>query len=232
MEYDSSLQHEPELLEEVLATATIALAKDRGVQALRRSEARSRALLGVLPDVMIRTDREGRYLEVQGNRSGLVRPPEDLIGLTIRDTLPPELVERILDCIARTLDGGRLRTLEYELDVDGERRRFEARMIPSGEDEVVSVVRDFTAEWRLREEVEARLEDVDRERHFAATVVNAAPVVLLLVDDDGRIVRFNATGERLFGHRDGDAVRGRPFWDVFVAPEDREAARCVLASLA
>jgi PAS domain S-box-containing protein len=231
IEYDASLRHEPELLEEVLATARLALEKDRGLQALRRSEARSRALLGVLPDVMIRTDREGTYLEVQGNRSGLVRPAEELIGLTIRDTLPPDLVEEILACIARTLDCGCLQTLEYELEVGGERRDFEARMIPSGDDEVVSVVRDFTAERRLQDEVAARLGEVERERQFASAVGNTAPVVILLVDAEGRIVRLNATGERLLGYPRDETIHGRPFWDVFVDLDDHARARDVVAAL-
>jgi PAS domain S-box-containing protein len=181
---------------------------------------------------MIRTNRKGAYLEVQGNRAALVRPAEELSGLTIRDTLPPELVTQILPCIERALDTGELQTLEYELEVRGERRHFEARMIPSGSDEVVSVVRDFTEQRRLQDEVQARLREIEREQEFVATVVNTAPAIFVLVDAEGRIVRFNTTCERLTWYPDDDKVRGRPFWEVFVAPDDHEAARRVLASLA
>src|SRR5205814_346971 len=59
-----------------------------------------------------------------------------------------------------------------------------------------------------------------------------APVVFLLIDPDGRVVRFNATGEQLLGYADDDEVRGRRFWDVFVAQEDRERAKGMLAALA
>ena len=231
IEYDASLSHEPELLEEVVAATRLTLEKDRGLQLLRLSEARGRALLSVLPDAMIRTNRDGVYLEVQGNRAGLVRPAEDLIGLSIRDTLPPGLVEPILACIDRTLATGRLQTLEYELDLDGERRSFEARMIPSGTDEVVSVVRDFTAERQLREELTARLEELEREQKFIATVVNTAPVILVLLDRAGRVVGLNTTCERLAGYDDATA-RGRPYWEVFVDPADHDAARELVAGLA
>jgi PAS domain S-box-containing protein len=232
VEYDASLRHEPELLEEVLATARLALEKDRGLQAFRQSEARGRALLGILPDVMIRTNREGAYLEVEGNREALVRPADELIGLTIRETLPPGLVVQILDCIARALDTGERQTLEYELEVRDELRHFEARMIPSGEDEVVTIVRDFTEQRRLQAEIQERLREIEREQEFVATVVNTAPAIFLLVDAEGRIVRFNTTAEKLTWHKDDGAVRGRPFWEIFVHPDDREAARRVLAVLA
>ncbi len=232
VEYDASLSHEPELVEEVFATARLTLEKDRGVQALRQSEARGRALLGILPDVMIRTNREGAYLEVEGNRDALVRPAEEMIGLTIRDTLPPGLVVQILDCIARTLDSGERQTLEYELEVRGELRSFEARMIPSGEDEVVTIVRDFTEQRRLQAEIQERLREIEREQEFVATAVNTAPAIFLLVDAEGRIVRFNTTAEKLTWYADDETTRGRPFWEVFVEPGDHEAARRVLATLA
>jgi hypothetical protein len=44
--HDSALRHQQALLDEVVSTARLAIQRDRGLQALRRSEGRSRALLG------------------------------------------------------------------------------------------------------------------------------------------------------------------------------------------
>jgi PAS domain S-box-containing protein len=232
IEYDASLSFEPELLEEVLAAARLTLEKDQRVHQLRLSEARSRALLRVLPDAMIRTNRDGVYLEIQGNREGLVRPAEEMIGLSIGDTLPPDLVERVLACIDRTLTTGEPQTLLYELDVQGESRSFEARMMPSSGEEVVSVVRDVTAERRLREELTARLAELEREQRFTKTVVSTAPVMFLLLDPSGRITSFNRTCELLSGYDSNEAVWGRPFWEVFVDPADHALAREAIAAAA
>ena len=232
IEYDASLRHEPELLEEVLATARLALEKDRDVQALRSVEARQRALLNAMPDLMIRTGRDGTYLDIQGDPSGLARPAEELIGRTIWDVLPTETAARLMEIVQRTLDTGISQTVEYQLDLDGERRDFEARMVKSGDDEVLAVVREFTERRRLQDELRARLVEIEREQEFARTVVDVAPIVFLLVDPDGKIVRFNDTCQELSGVLDDDRARGRPFWDVFVVPEDRESARRVLAQLA
>ena len=231
IEYDASLSHEPELLEEVLAAVRLNLQKEQALQVVRLGEARSRALLSALPDAMIRTNREGAYLEVQGNRAALVRPAEDLVGLTIHDTLPPYLVELVLATIDRTLATEQLQTLEYELEVNGVLRSFEARMIPSGPDEVVSVVRDFTSERELRAELTLRLRELEREQLFTATVVNTAPVIFLLLDAAGRIVRFNSTCERLTGVADDESIRGRLFWDAFIDPADHSLAKELLAVL-
>ena len=44
--------------------------KGSGPEALRRSEARLRALLDAIPDLMIRFDRDGTYTDICGNVSG------------------------------------------------------------------------------------------------------------------------------------------------------------------
>ena len=58
---------------------------------------------------------------------------------------------------------------------------------------------------------------------FTRTVVNTAPIVLMLCDEEGGIIRFNDTTERLTGRADDERVWGRRFWEIFVHPEDAPA---------
>ncbi len=221
--HDSALRHHPALLDEVVSTARLAIQKDRGLQALRRSEARSRALLDALPDLMFRIARDGTYLEVKGDASALVVPRERLIGSTVQDVLPRDVSETFLEALAARRRG--VQTIEYRLTIDGEPRDFEARLVPSGDDEVVVIVRDFTDRTRLEQEAAHRLAAIQREQEFTRAVVNVAPVIFLLVDPAGGIVRFNDHTERLFGIRDDDQVRGRKWWDVFLPEENRAHAQ-------
>jgi PAS domain S-box-containing protein len=222
--HDAALLHEQALLDEVVAAARLAIQKDRGLQALRRSEARGRALLGAIPDLMFRMARDGTYLEVQGDPESLVLPRDQLIGANVREVLPPDVAEAYLEGLAMPASKG-VYTTEYRLMIDGEPRDFEARMVPSGDDEVVVIVRDFTDRTRLEEELARRLREVEHEQEFTRTVVNTAPIVLILCDDEGRVVRFNDTCEALFGIPDDESAWGRFVWDVFVAPEDADAVR-------
>jgi PAS domain S-box-containing protein len=232
IEYDTSLQHEPELLEEVIAAARLSLEKDRGVQALRQAEARQRALLNAMPDLMIRTSRNGTYLDVQGNPDALARPPHELIGQTIWDVLPAETATPLMECVLRTLDTGAPQSIEYQLELDGLPRDFEARMVKSGDEEVLAVVREMTERRRLQDELRSRLAEIEREQEFTRGVVDTAPVIIVLVDSEGGIVRYNATCENIFGRPDDELARGRPYWEVFVEPEEWDRARGVLDQLA
>ena len=228
--HDAALLHQRALLDEVVSTARVAIQKDRGVQALRRTEARSRALLDAIPDLMFRIARDGTYLEAKGRRESLIRPVEEIVGKNVRELLPPEAAQKFVEALAKPPDEG-VQTLEYRLTIDGEERDFEGRIVPSGDDEVVVIVRDFTDRRRLEGELADRLATVQREQEFTRAVVNVAPVIFLLVDPDGRIVRFNDHTEELFGVRDDEQIRGQEWWDVFLPEENRPAAQAYFAQM-
>ncbi len=78
---------------------------------------------------------------------------------------------------------------------------------------------------RLQAELRARLSELQRERDFVATVVNTAPAFFCVLDEQGRIERFNDTLADFVGMPDDDRVRGRWFWEVFVDEPDRARAR-------
>ena len=93
-------------------------------------------------------------------------------------------------------------------------------MVPGSGDELISIVRDFTDQRRLERELARRLQDVQHEQTFTRTVVNTAPIALVLCDDQGRIIRFNKTTELLTGYVDDQSTWGRYLWDVFLHSED------------
>ncbi|MGI8605744.1 MAG: histidine kinase [Gaiellaceae bacterium] len=172
--HDAFLNEDPELLDAVVAAAGLAFENEQRLAALTQSEARMRGVLNALPDLMFRMSREGVYLAVKAERTGdLVVPPDQLIGRNARDILPREIAGPLLNCIEEALEQGAARTVEfeYELELEGFPRFFEARIVPSGEDEVVMLVRDFTERHnseverqRLQAELRERLEELQASR--------------------------------------------------------------------
>src|SRR5262249_1444901 len=147
--HDRSLRLRPELLDAVSAAAGFALANERALATVQRVEARNRALLDAIPDLMIRVTRDGTYLDVRtDDPSALLRPAEQLLGANIRDARPPDVLEPVLARVQRALETGAPSTVEYELTIGGVPRWRESRMVPSGGGEVVTIVRDFTEQRR------------------------------------------------------------------------------------
>ncbi len=65
---------------------------------------------------------------------------------------------------------------------------------------------------------------VRQERDFADSLMDTAQVMVLVLDRQGRINRLNPAGERLTGYGLAQ-VQGRPFWEVFPAPEAVDASQ-------
>jgi PAS domain S-box-containing protein len=175
--HDRSLRLRRQLLDAVTAAAGFALANERALHAAELAEKRQRALLEAMPDVMMRVARDGTYLDVRSeDLSQLLQAPEELIGRNVRDVLPPDLADDVVGWIEHTLAHGGVRAFEYEIEIHGERRWKESRMMPSGPDEAVTIVRDFT-EQRRAEAGQRRLAAEQAALRRVATLVagNAPP---------------------------------------------------------
>jgi signal transduction histidine kinase len=136
---------------------------------LRAAEARQRLLLTILPDLMFRLRRDGTYLEFAGDLTRLATPAEELLGSNIHDILPAEVAAALMGCAGRALASQRVEHVEYRLrTLAGPICDFEARVVPSGPDEVLAIVRDETernaAERELRASRARVLHAADQER--------------------------------------------------------------------
>jgi PAS domain-containing protein len=105
------------------------------------AEAKNRAMLEVVPDLMFRITRDGEYLDFRARDEGkLYVPPERFVGRNLREIMPPELAGQMLDSIGRTLDTGEIQVIDYSLPMPDGVLDFEARLAVSGPEEVLSVV--------------------------------------------------------------------------------------------
>ncbi|NWG16157.1 MAG: PAS domain S-box protein, partial [Chloroflexi bacterium] len=168
---------------------------------LRESEARHRALLDAIPDLVFRTSRDGTHLDYHaGNINDLFVPPEQFLGRTINEVLPPEAAECHMRAIEQALQTGQEQTYEYTLPIGGQLADFEARLAAAGPDEVLIVIRNITERKQARqrafdlvlERERVRLlrhfiEKVSHEFRTPLSVINAAAFLMQrAADPDSR----------------------------------------------
>jgi PAS domain S-box-containing protein len=114
-------------------------------QELRQSEARNRALLDAIPDLMFRVSSEGVFLDFHSkNVDDLYAPPGEFLGKKVNEVMPSEAADLILHYIDQTLSSNMMQILEYQLPLPHGRQDFEARFVPSGPSEVLAIVRNVT----------------------------------------------------------------------------------------
>ncbi len=95
--------------------------------------------------------------------------------------------------------------------------------VPFPDWQVVVVTADSTESKRA----EAALR---RERDFIAAVLDTSGGLVVVLDRQGRIVRFNRACEQATGYL-FEEVQGRPFWDFLLIPEEVEPVKAVFAQL-
>ena len=77
----------------------------------------------------------------------------------------------------------------------------------------------------------ARLYDeVHQERDFSSAVVDTMSSLVVVLDRQGRIVRFNRACEQTTGYL-FDEVRGQKLWDLFLLPDASERLKTLFAQL-
>lgn len=112
-------------------------------QELAHSESRYRALLGAVPDLIVRLDRKGNCLDFFPSDTFQTDfPPEAYIGNNIFEAVPPEIARWCENAVKQALDSEDTYCDEIVLNQETPPRSYEVRLRTSGTDEVLAIVRD------------------------------------------------------------------------------------------
>ncbi len=189
-----------------------------------------RAILNELRDVLY-------LLDIPAQSVRYVNPAvEQMLGITPQQFVQlgprglwkrvhPEEREQLVAAIREALRSAETasRPLEFRiLHRDGQYRWVSAsqRVVrgPSGSPlRVIGTLRDVTE--RKRAETELL-----REREFFSTIIESTAALIVVLDPEGRIIRFNKACRELTG-RELDSVRGQHVWDFVTPPPEREEVR-------
>lgn len=119
--------------------------REKTATALRESETRNGAILDALPDLMFLQDEKGTYLEWHANdRRNLYVPPEEFIGRTMFEIMPPDVARQCAEAFEQVLSRGVPARVEYGLRIRGETRFFETRIVLCRDRKLLSIARDIT----------------------------------------------------------------------------------------
>jgi signal transduction histidine kinase len=111
---------------------------------LRQISAKNQAVLDVIPDSFIFLDSRGRikHSRIAPNAGTLLARIQP--GKSLGDFLPPDLVALVLDNAGKALESNDVQIFTYALTALRNEEDFEIRLVVSGPDEVMAIVRNIS----------------------------------------------------------------------------------------
>ena len=174
-------------------------------EALQESEAKNRALLDAIPDMMFRISKDCTILDFKAAKDfDPFVPPGEFLNKKLYDVFPANTNINVVQqgayfiVIERTLQTGETQIFEYQLEENGKLNDYEARTVVSGEDEVLLIVRKITErkqaeELRLENEELAHASKAKNE--FLATVSHELRTPLTSIIGFSILLKEKKTGD-------------------------------------
>ncbi|MFN8383887.1 MAG: ATP-binding protein [Anaerolineales bacterium] len=179
---------------------------------LQNAEARKRAILRSIPDMIFEVAKDGLFLDFMASADlSPLMPPEEFIGKNIRDLFPPEIADQTMFALERSVETGQLHAFEYGMPPGEEVQFFEARVTAVTSESAIIMVRDISQrKWveTEREKLINELEEKNSElERFTYTVSHdlKSPLITIkgflgFLEQDaanGNIVRLKADTQRI-----------------------------------
>jgi PAS domain S-box-containing protein len=183
---------------------------------LQQSEAKNRAILSTIPDLMLRVAADGTYREVVSTNCNFEVISVDCIGQSMFDVLPLEIADQAYYHLQQALQTGEPQRFEQQLEFADRIQYEEVRVIKSGEDEALFIIRDIT----------------DRKQTETAIQSSEAMLMLALEGAQAGIGHWDLTTGQLTGSAElyhlygldptGPTPTYNEWWNNLLHPDDRE----------
>ncbi len=112
------------------------------------------------------------------------------------------------------------------IPVESRTRRDE---VPDWKD-VLAVISDITERRQLEAQLEERSVQLQRERNFIDTILDTVGALVIVVDAEGRLIRFNAACNAVTGC-DLTEFLGTPDWQTLIPREEMAGVQATIARL-
>ena len=149
-----------------ILVATDITEKAQALQALSKSEVQNKALLEAIPDLILRIDIKGYVLDsYPSSNQELNKNLSGLVDENLQDSLPSDMADLYLTNIKQVVKESKGRKINFSLSEKKEARIFEARLVPSGKNEILAVIRDVTDEKHQHDRIIENLEAKQKSEH-------------------------------------------------------------------
>ncbi len=188
-----------------------------------RAESKSRALLGAIPDGMLRISHDGTLLESRNSSDRDLPSVAEGDNPNIFEFLPSLLAHQLMGQVHKTLETGIVQLLECRVAIGGALHDWEIRTIRSGENEALNIVRDITE----RKRTEKALRESEERYALASLAANDGLWDWNLLTNE---VHFSSRWKGLLGYSEEEIGTDIEEWFSRIHPDDSQQVKIEINS--
>lgn len=185
-------------------------------QKLRSVQERNTAMLNAIPDLFFIITPEGRITHYHASHKPEEPyiPPESFLNKLVTEVFPKETGEPMLSRVREALELSAMQVFEYSLDLSGQIKHFEGRVLPINRESVLLLARDITERKQRLEKIEYlsyhdQLTGLYNRRRYRQQIIRVdvpenLPLAVIMADLNGLKLTNDA-----FGHQMGDVLLSR-----------------------
>ena len=155
-------------------------------QELEAKEAKDKALLEAIPDIMIIQNYQGDVIDFYvPDQLELQVSKEEVIGKNIKELVPPSMAKAILKAHSEAVKTKQIQIREYSLNGPDGNMDYEARTVCLNNHSLLTLIRDITVRKRVDEELK------ESEAKNSA-ILSALPDTIIIHDKEGNYLDIMA----------------------------------------
>jgi PAS domain S-box-containing protein len=191
------------------------------VEKLGKSEEKYRKMVEVIGDVVYTTNYKGYFTYINPACEKLTGYKQnEIIGKRFTDLVAPEWRQRTEEFYLNQFKNKTDETL-FSFPIitkSGEEKWIEQTVIRLDEGNKISGFRSIVRDITSRKIAEEKLKDNEEQ---LKTIINGAPEALIVMNDEGKITKWNPKAERMFGWKP-DEILGKSASALFIPVKDSD----------
>ena len=179
---------------------------------LHQASAEMRAIFQAIPDLLFRLDKHGTILDFKaGTADDLLRPARELIGKKISNLQPLEIGNRFNEAVRQIVEKKLPAAIEYSLELRGQKKFYEARLVPLPNEQIIVIIRNVTERKRSEEAL-------FESRQMLQTVLDTIPTRIFWKDRNSVYLGCNKPLALDCGYSNPAELIGKTDYETISAP--------------
>lgn len=213
----------------------------KAFDSLRIRDEKLTAIFKALPDIIFTINSNGTFIDYNSSDpQKLLIPPENFLGKSITEVMPPEVAKIIMEQLELLFNSGNTRQFNYGLLLNNVMHYFDCRLSQKNENETIAIIRDVTQHIEVINELAQKNVEVEQSRKAILNIVDDLQTeienrikveqallesnekykrlvensndLLWTVDANGQILEMGASSKTIYGYEPEELI-GKNFLD-------------------